>query len=172
MKQKYLYFIVAGLIISVLAIITFANIRSAMLSRQANVSGAVSQVTPVVSEESMAPSIEDIKDRPSQESRLSKKEPTSLAQVYSQYPKEDTGGNMVASWAKVSPEEKARVYEQLDQEIASAQEALKVNPADKKAKHILFISETLKKICKSNFDYSLLETVPQDQGGFKPRSKK
>ncbi len=174
MKQKHLYIIAAGFTILVFAVIIFLNIRSLMLprSQQAGKSQITPPAAPVVLEEPAALSIEDIKGRPALGVNMPQKEPTSLAQVYSQYPKEDAGGNMVTAWAKVNPEEKTKVFEQLDLQITQAQDTLKASPADKNAKHILFISQTLKKLCNSNFDYKLLESIPKDSGGARPEPKK
>lgn len=174
MKERHLYIIAAGFTILVFAVIIFLNICSLMLprSRQAGEYQITPPAAPVVLEEPAALSIEDIKGRPGEALNMPQKEPASLAQVYSQYPKEDAGGNMVTAWAKVSPEEKTKVFEQLDLEINHAQEALKANPADKKAKHILFIAQTLKKLCNNNFDYNLPESIPKDSGGARPGSKK
>jgi len=172
MKWKYLYLIAAIVAVFIcLAIILPLRRPQILLKEQRSgiVTGAAS-AAPL--KESIAPSIEDVNSRLNEGMKFPQKEPTSLAQVYSQYPAEDTGNNMVASWARVSPQEKIKAIEQLDQQITEAKETLTVNPANKKAKHVLFISETLKKMCKSDFDFSLLETVPQDQSGLKPRSKK
>lgn len=175
MKQRNFYAIVVFSVILLFAVITLFRTRSEMSQqpKQTGIPADVSKETSTAPLEPMTASIEDIIDRPSSEiKKVEKKEPNTLAQVYSQYNKEDAGGNMVDAWAKVKPEDKEKVYEQLDQEISQATEALKINPQDKKAKHALFISQTLKKLCKSNFDYSLLESVPQDQSGAKPKSKK
>jgi len=161
MKWKYLYLIAAIVAVFIcLAIILPLRRPQILLKEQRSgiVTGAAS-AAPL--KESIAPSIEDVNSRLNEGTK-----------VYSQYPAEDTGNNMVASWARVSPQEKIKAIEQLDQQITEAKETLTVNPANKKAKHVLFISETLKKMCKSDFDFSLLETVPQDQSGLKPRSKK
>jgi len=172
MKQKYLYIIVAGIAVLIFAAIVASNIYSALYPRAAQDRSLIPpKAAPTATEPSLAASIEDIKDRPVPEAKTSKKEPVSMADVYAQYPAEDVGNNMVASWAKVRPEEKAKVIEQLDQQITQAQEALKTNPKDKNAKHVLFVSDTLKNMCKSNFDYSLLEQVPEDQGGLKKKGK-
>jgi len=103
---------------------------------------------------------------------LPEKGPATLAQVYATYPDATVGNNIVASWARTSPAEKARVEEQLDKQITVAQDTLRTEPENKDAKHMLFIASTLKKLCKSNFDYNLLEDVPEEEGGLLPRSKK
>lgn len=100
------------------------------------------------------------------------KDLTMLSQVYEKYPDATVGNNMVASWARVDPEEKKKVQEQLDKEISQAEDALRSDPADKSAKHALFIASTLKKLCKSNFDYNLLKNVPEEEGGLLQRDKK
>jgi gas vesicle protein len=123
-------------------------------------------------EVTVAPSIEDVKGRQDAEIIASKKDPVSLSQVYAQYPKEDVGKNMVASWAMVSQKEKEKVFEQLDKQIEQSMEAIKVNPEDSQARQILFIAETLKSMCKNNFDFNLIETVSQDQGSANSISKK
>lgn len=173
MTRKQLYIFVAALVVVIFAVGSFMKGRRDALLRyqKANMTMAA-QKTPVVSEASIAPSIEDVQGRPSAQAQIAQQKPSSLSQMYSQYSKEDAGGNMVAAWAKVPPEEKERVIEQLDQEISRSEEALKVNPQDKKAKQTLFISSTLRKLCKVNFDYSLLESISQDQGGLKPKYKK
>ena len=117
-------------------------------------------------------SIEDIKKNMGfGEANISETKPVSLPEVYASHPREDTGNNIVEAWARVSPEEKAKVSEELDKQVEQAKEELKVNPDNKSAKHILFISETMKKLCKSNFDYKLLESVPGDEGGLKKKGK-
>ncbi len=137
-------------------------------------SRAVAGIEPTVSEQIPTPSIEEVSGRPQvgEKKGQEKSPPATLSEVYTQYPQADTGNNMVEAWARVKPEEKERVLEQLDQQIAQAHEALKANPVDKKAKHVLFISENLKKMCKANFNMSLLQLVPQEQGGLKEKSKK
>lgn len=98
--------------------------------------------------------------------------PSTLAQVYAKYPDATVGNNIVASWARKRPEDKERVYAELDKEIVQAQDALKADPKDGDAKHRLFIASTLKKLCKNNFDYNFLEDVPEDEGGLLKKSGK
>lgn len=81
----------------------------------------------------------------------------SLGDVYANFPRTDTGSNMVEAWAKVKPEEKAKFNEGVDKEIAGAKEALASDPADKKAKHMLFIAETMKKLAADDFNYKIPE---------------
>ena len=172
MKQKHLYLIVAVAAMIICLAIILPLLRSRTLLDTQQNKPATGTTATVQSEESASPAIEDMNGRQVEGAGSSQKEPTSLSQIYSQYPAEDRGNNMIASWARVSPEEKIKAIEQLDQQITEAKATLKINPADKKTKHVLFIAETLKKMCKSNFDLNLLETVPRDQGGLKPRSKK
>ena len=172
MEKKYLYLIVAAVaaFISLAIILPLWQPQALIKNQQSSiVTGAAPAAPP---EESIAPSIEDVSGRPGEGMSSSQKKPTSLAQVYSRYPAEGTGNNMAASWAKVSPEEKTKVIEQLNRKITEAKETLNINPTDKKAKHILFISETLKKMCKNNFKFKLLKTIPQGPSGLKSRDKK
>jgi len=74
-------------------------------------------------------------------------------EMYENSNKWDAGGNMVEAWSRVKPEDKARLTEGFDREIASAQETLKVNPENKHAKNLLYISETLKKMAADGFNY-------------------
>lgn len=173
MQQKHIYITIVILIILAFSVIILFSVRSSLIQLQQPIAPkSTADVVPVVSEQIAGPSIEEVSGRPQTEKKVHEKPPATLSEVYAQYPKEDTGANMVESWAKIRPEEKARVFEQLDQQIAQAKEALKANPVDKKAKHLLFISENLKKICKSNFNLSLLQSVPQEQGGLKKRPRK
>ncbi|MDD5681612.1 MAG: hypothetical protein PHI59_10295 [Candidatus Omnitrophica bacterium] len=174
MQQKQFYIIVAALVTLVFAVIIFFGVRSSSIQSQPPVvSKAVAGIEPTVSEQIPTPSIEEVSGRPQTgEKKGPEKPPATLSEVYTHYPQADAGNNIVEAWARVKPEEKERVLEQLDQQIAQAHEALKANPVDKKAKHVLFISENLKKMCKANFNMSLLQSVPQEQGGLKKKSKK
>ncbi len=162
------------IVIGFVVILVFLQVRSIFFPKpkQTPVPQNLSQPETEAPETSPIWSIEDIKNRPGGgESNRSEEKPVSLPEVYVKYPKEDTGNNIVESWEKVSPEEKAKVNEQLDKKIEEAKEELRVKPDSKNAKHILFISETMKKLCKSNFDYRLLESVPEDEGGLKKKGK-
>lgn len=174
MQQKQFYVIVTVLVMLVFAVIIFFGVRSSLVQPQQPVMPkAAVKAEPVVSEQIVTPSIEEVSGRPQTgEKKGPEKPPATLSEVYTRYPQADTGSNMVVAWARVKPEEKERVLEQLDQQIAQAHAALKANPVDKKAKHVLFISENLKSMCKSNFNMSLLQSVPQEQGGLKKKPKK
>lgn len=78
---------------------------------------------------------------------------SSLSQVYAEYPKQDAGKNMVELWHGVKPEDKARITEELDKEISASKKMLEEDPKNKKAKHELFIKETLRKLIDNGFDY-------------------
>jgi len=170
MKQKYQYVVMAAIAVFIFLTVILPLWRPQKPLKAQRNSIAPVAAPPAPSGESIAPSIEDLKGRLGVGTDSYKKEPATLAQVYARYPAEDAGGNMVAAWARVKPEEKTKAIEGLDRQIAKTKEALEIDPADKKAKHILFIYETLKKMYKSDFDFNLLETVPQDRGGLKPRS--
>ena len=81
--------------------------------------------------------------------------PKNLADVYKAFPERDAGDNMIEGWSRVDLKEKAKLMEALDGEIAASSGILKTSPEDKKARHMLFISETLKKLASSDFDYEM-----------------
>lgn len=172
MKQKDLYIVVAVIVVSIFLAIILSQLWAKMLLKNQQSSAAAGTAPIALTKEFIAPSIERMNGRLGETMKSPQKNPAYLAQVYSQYPEEGTGNNMVALWAKISPKEKTKAIEQLDQQITEANKTVNANPADKKAKHMLFVSETLKKMCKSNFDFNLLETIPQDQGGLKSRHKR
>ncbi len=172
------YGILAVLIILISAVAILPGLYSRITSSATQESAPASAAVPVqlIIPEPVNLSIEKIKedagDVSDKGSGSSQSGPSTMAQVYAKYPDATVGNNMVASWARKSPEEKAKVEEHLDKEIAVAQDVLKANPEDKEAKHMVFIASTLKKLCKNNFDYNFLETVPEEEGGLLPRSKK
>jgi len=165
--------IILGVVITILV---FLQVRSIFFHKPKQAPAPVAEIAPQsepeVPETPSVISIEDFKNRPSfEETNKPEEKPASLSAIYTNHPKEDTGNNIVESWAKVNPEEKAKVNEQLDKQAEQAKEELKTNPDSKNAKHMLFIAETMKKLCKSNFDYKLLESVPEDEGGLKKKGK-
>lgn len=81
------------------------------------------------------------------------KEPSNIEDVYKMYPREDVGDNMPEAWARINPEEKTKFTRGLDEQIESCKNLLKVNPADKKARGLLVISESLKKAASADFDF-------------------
>lgn len=83
------------------------------------------------------------------------KVPKNLADVYKTFPEHDVGDSMMEGWSKVDPKEKAKFMETLDGEIAASNGILKTSPEDKKARHMLFISETLKRLASSDFNYEI-----------------
>jgi|GEM_PF-1972264 len=89
---------------------------------------------------------------------------SSLGQVYQNYSDEDVGRNMSEGWARVKPEDKKKLMEDLDKNISESKRALEEDPKNKDAKHKLFISETLKKLAASGFNYNL-EQMPKERTG-------
>ncbi|MFH1190554.1 MAG: hypothetical protein V1682_07720 [Candidatus Omnitrophota bacterium] len=75
-----------------------------------------------------------------------------LEEAYELYPKSGAGGNIVKEWARIKPEDKARIQENLDNDIKVSEEALRADPNDKKAKNRLFISRTLKELTSKSFN--------------------
>jgi len=180
MDQTRFYWILTGLVLLIMSAAILPGLHSGITLQPAKVNTTITPIIPAQSDitnESAGISIEELKkqagdfyDNKGQDS--TQNESSTLAEVYSRYPDATVGNNMVASWARTSPEEKAKVEEHLDKEVILAQDALKTNPEDKKAKHMLFITSTLKKLCKNNFDYKLLESIPEEEGGLLSKSKK
>lgn len=75
-----------------------------------------------------------------------------LKAAYEQYPKSDAGGNIIEGWSKVKPEDKVKIREALDRDIETSEEALRMNPDDKKAKSLLSISRMLKELASRDFN--------------------
>jgi hypothetical protein len=96
-------------------------------------------------------SLENIKSESGQKISA---EPGDLKEVYEKFPKSDVGGNMVEGWARIKPEEKARIREALEREIETSKETLRQNPEDKKTKNLLHIAETLKALAAKDFNIS------------------
>ncbi|MDD5422260.1 MAG: hypothetical protein PHT32_02400, partial [Candidatus Omnitrophica bacterium] len=63
----------------------------------------------------------------------------------------------------VSPEDKKKFMDGLDNKIESCKEALKVNPYDKKSKNLLAMSESLKKLVSIEFNYKPGAKRPNDK---------
>lgn len=76
-----------------------------------------------------------------------------LASAYRTSSRSDIGPNMPELWARLQPEVKAEAIKELDNKARDAKEALTQDPADKRAKHILFITETLKQLAADDFNY-------------------
>lgn len=78
-----------------------------------------------------------------------------LSEVYDKYPASDTGSDIVKEWSKVSEKDRAEFIQGIDDKISDARQALSLDPNDKKAKHLLKISEALKKLILSEFNYKV-----------------
>lgn len=87
------------------------------------------------------------------------REAKDLNEMYANFSKGDVGDNMVEAWAKVNPEDKAKFMGVLDKKIETSRALLKANPQDKKAKGMLFISESLKNMALNNFNYKIVESA-------------
>lgn len=161
MERKKLIYINIGLFIGLIAlIIIFRKIGG--VSDKDILKEKATPTTIVAPGEVKEPELYDIdkiKPPDAPAGAAGKAKVVSLAEVYKKYPKEDVGNNIVEGWARVKPEEKEKVIEELDKEIVIAKSRLSENPLDKKAKHALFIAETMKKLCVSNFDYRSIEKV-------------
>lgn len=78
-----------------------------------------------------------------------------LEEMYKNSDKTDVGGNMVEAWRRVKPEDRARLSDGFDKQIAAAQETLKKDSGNKHAKNLLYISGQLKKMSSDGFNYKL-----------------
>lgn len=88
-------------------------------------------------------------------SAKSNKEYSDFEEMYKDCDKTNVGGNMVEAWRRVRPEDKARVSDGFNKQIATSKEKLKSDPKDKHAKNILYISEALQKMSGEGFNYNL-----------------
>lgn len=79
-------------------------------------------------------------------------EAANIKEVYEKFPKSDVGGDMIGAWARIKPEEKAKIHEALKKEIEASKETLRQNPEDKKTKNLLYIAETLKALAAKDFN--------------------
>lgn len=126
------------------------------------------QVPKAVTEpvEPAAYSLEKVKSASGQRARV---EPADFKEVYENFPKSDVGGNMIEGWARIKPEEKAKIRETLDKDIELSREKLRQDPEDKKTKHLLYIAETLKALTMKDFNIKPGEqsTVVQPMEGDK-----
>lgn len=75
-----------------------------------------------------------------------------LREVYAKYPKSDVGSNMIENWSKIKPEDKTKIREAMDKDIAESKERLRQNPEDKRAKRLLKISGMMKMLAAKDFN--------------------
>lgn len=85
--------------------------------------------------------------------RMSGEQPQDMEAVFKNFPEEDVGPDIVTAWAGVNPEDKAKFIEGLDRKIKSCRKALKSDPDDKKARNVLAMSETIRKLVAKEFRY-------------------
>jgi len=94
---------------------------------------------------------------------VSESVPKSLSEVYENFSRTDAGENPMAAWSKVSDADKAKLTGVLDKTIENSKTILANDPGNKKAKKLLFISESLKKLVSKNFEHKL-EAQIKSQG--------
>lgn len=155
-KDKSIFYINVALTVSVLFILVFIA-RSLFISSTKDVVAGLRQDNLPVASKSVPESVYDI-------DKVKKSIPapangnaqySDLEEMYKNCDKTDVGGNMVEAWRRVKPEDKAKLSDGFDKQITISRETLKVNPDDKHAKNILYISEALKKMSGQGFNYSL-----------------
>ncbi len=79
--------------------------------------------------------------------------PRSLQEVYGNFSKADVGDNAMTEWAKVSAADKAKLVELMDKSIEKSKAMLTEDPDNKKARNILRVSEKMKKLIATDFNY-------------------
>ena len=155
MKEKRLIYINLILVVILIGIISFSikavyfvpGKSAAKIIPAKSVKAILAPVKPIYEISSIKPD----------ETKALKTKPKDLSEVYGNFPESDVGDNMVEAWKKVSPKDKAEFVEGLDKKIATAKAVLANNPNDKKAKNILAMTESLKKMIANNFNYDSKE---------------
>lgn len=94
---------------------------------------------------------------------VSESVPKSLNEVYENFSRTDAGEDPMAAWSKVSDADKTKLTGVLDKTIENSKTMLTNDPGNKKAKKLLFISESLKKLVSKNFEHKF-ETQTKSQG--------
>ena len=158
MKNKTLFYINLALIVG-LILIVLLNIKTNMLiPHRAEVIKGPERHGPSA-EAKIKETVYDIsKLRPAGATTV-KKPPSDLNDMYANFPQSDVGDNMIEGWSKVDPQDKEKFIGVVDKKIDESKKLLAANPKNKRAKHMLFISESLKKMTKDNFN-SRIEGMP------------
>lgn len=150
MSQKNIFYIAAATVI----VVVIAFILNTWLCMHKGHQKCAVSVTSVPAENVRQPVAYDMnKMQPKTPQAASGAAVSDLKQVYAQFPKEDVGNNIIANWANLKPEDKVKIREGLDKSIKKSEEALRINPMDKSAKHRLVISKVLKKLADDDFNY-------------------
>ncbi len=163
MKGKNLLYINLVLFIS-LVIVTFIGTRFFVpTSEEALLKKAGPEaVKPIPIARALQSSYEGIlKVRSEEEKGYPKTPPKDLKDVYNNYSEKDAGENIVEAWAKTNPQDKAKFMEGLDKEIKASREILSANPEDRKAKSLLVMSENLKALALTDFNYKMKGSFPK-----------
>lgn len=158
--EKKLAYINAALAIGLVAIIVvmFKTVNHAARSPVAMGAGAERIRGRVLAAKTEEPIYNMSKIKGEEDKGGDQKEPVkNLGDVYKNFSKADAGDNMMDGWSKVDPKDKAKFTETLDSQIANSREMLKADPEDKNAKGMLFISEKLKELASSNFNYDIMK---------------
>ena len=114
-------------------------------------------VKPIVPQnaQSAEPAIYDIDKIKTKDQKTVNVDAKDLAEVYANYPEEDVGSNIMKNWADADPKDKKDFMDGLDKQIDTHKETVKLEPENKKARNLLKMSETLKKLAQNNFNYKV-----------------
>ena len=158
MGEKKLAYIPAALAIGLVAIIAVMSKTMNHAKPPVSTGAAAERIRGRVPAAKAEEPIYDISKIKGEEAKGGVKEPVkNLGDVYKNFSEDDAGGNMIDGWSKVDPKDRAKFMETLDSQIVNSREMLKANPEDKKTKGMLFISEKLKELASSNFNYDIKE---------------
>lgn len=147
MKKKHIIYIILGVIV-------LTTILTLIVTYQKEAKVAPEPLVPQVPVEASKP-VEPYsldKDKMAAGQTVVPSAVGDLKEVYEKYPKSDVGANIIESWAKIKPEDKAKIQKAMDRDIEESKEILRQNPEDKKAKHLLKIAEMMKMLASKNFN--------------------
>lgn len=155
MKEKHTLFIINLFLFIILAVLLILILRSAGKPD-------IPAMGPKIAHKEAAVSQKAVYSIPEETSALgpvdtSAGTPASLNDVYARYPMQDAGDNMTAAWSLVNPEDKKRLIQAVDKNISETREVLKADPENKKLRKKLLISETMKKLISTDFNYKFRE---------------
>ena len=124
--------------------------------------GNAEKTGPQTSIEKREPVIYDIdklKGEKEKQEKVVVKKSGALKKARKVLPAKKAPGNIQEEPFNISPVEKARLMEELDNQIVKAKEDLKHDPKDEDARHALSVAEMTKKFADKNFDYSSMEEI-------------
>jgi hypothetical protein len=153
-KDNTILYINVALVVSIAFVLIFIIRPFFVSSGKGAIAGPKVKSAPVVSKKA-ARSIYDIDKvkRSLPGATPDKTVSSDLEEMYKNSDKTDVGGNMVEAWRQVKPEDKAKLSDGFDKQIIAAQETLEKDPGNKHAKNLLYITERIKEMSASGFNY-------------------